>query len=137
MNFYKAFIDRLTQQQRKLNIHELQSLALSTFQECSSTSTDCSHQQINFDVEDDHPSTLSPNQSSSSNDLQQVNFDEVSAPSTLSPNQSSTSEDSSAKDTQDMVVDDNQTTTAEDTVSEIEIVSIAENSICCPLFSNI
>lgn len=137
MNFYKEFIKRFMVQQRKLNIHELQSLALSTFQEYSSTSTDCSHQQINFDVEDDHPSTLSPNQSSSSNDLQQVNFDEVTTPSTLSPNQSSTNEDSSTKDTQDIVVDDNQTTTAEDAVSEIAIVSNAENSICCPLFSNI
>ncbi|GFH58254.1 predicted protein [Chaetoceros tenuissimus] len=106
-------------------MRELQSLAVSTFQEYSSTSTDCSHQQINFDVEDDYPSTLSPNQSSSSNDLQQVNFDEVTAPSTLSPNQSLTS---STKDTQDMVVEDNQTKAAEVAVSEVKISMSAELS---------
>lgn len=113
---------------------ELQSLAVSTFEEYSSTSTDCSHQQVNFDVEDDPPSTLSPNQSSSSDNFQQVNFDEDTAPSALSPNQSLTS---STKDTQDMVVEDNQTRAAEVAVSEVEIVSNAEYSICRPFFSNI
>ncbi|GFH49483.1 predicted protein [Chaetoceros tenuissimus] len=112
----------------------LQSLAVSTFQEYSSTPTDCSHQQVNFDVEDDPPSTLSPNQSSSSDDFQQVDFDEDTAPSALSPNQSLTSEDiqtssdSSTKDTQDMVVEDNQTKAAEVAVSEVEISMSAELS---------
>lgn len=127
MNFYKAFIHRLKVQQI-FNIREQQALAISTFQEYAKSSApfmDGNLQQAHFDVEqvdisvEDTPlSTLSPNQSSSNEDIQ-------------------TSSDSSTKDTHDMVVENNQTTSSEDGVSEVEIVSNLEYSICCLFFSNI